>query len=66
MVFIAEIGLNHNGNVDICKKLIDLSKRAGASAVKLQTFKPETMTINCTKKDFKINTGIWKGKTLWE
>ena len=36
---IAEIGINHNGSVDIAKKLIDMAKDCGADAVKLQTFK---------------------------
>ena len=64
--FIAEISANHNGLLSNAKKLIFEAKRYGADAVKFQTYLPETMTINCTKKDFKINTGIWKGKTLWE
>ena len=43
---IAEIGLNHNGDVDLCKKLIDQAKRAGASAVKLQTYKKGRISKN--------------------
>ena len=43
---ISEIGLNHNGNVDLCKKLIDQSKRAGASAVKLQSYKKGRISAN--------------------
>ena len=43
---ISEIGLNHNGNVELCKKLIDQSKRAGASAVKLQTYKKGRISAN--------------------
>ena len=41
-----EIGLNHNGNVELCKKLIDQSKRVGASAVKLQTYKKGRISAN--------------------
>ena len=48
------------------KKLIKLAKESGADAVKLQTFKPETMTLNSNKKYFKIKEGLWKGNNLWE
>ena len=42
--FVAEISANHNGNFSNAKKLIKLAKQSGADAVKLQTFKPDTMT----------------------
>ena len=48
--FIAEIGINHNGDVEIAKQLIDVAKIAGADAVKFQTFKAE--------KIVKINTKV--------
>ena len=62
---IAEISANHNGSLEKAKKLIFNAKKYGADAVKLQTYTPETMTINSNKSDFKINEGLWKGKTLW-
>jgi pseudaminic acid synthase len=64
--FIAEISSNHNGSIDNAKKLILTAKKNGADAVKLQTYLPETMTINSRKKDFMMSSGIWKGKTLWD
>jgi pseudaminic acid synthase len=63
---IAEISANHCGNFLIAKKLIKCAKLNGADAVKLQTYTPETMTINSNKKYFKIKSGLWKGHTLWD
>ena len=64
--FVAEISANHNGNFSNAKKLIKLAKQSGADAVKLQTFKPDTMTLNSNKKYFKIKEGLWKGNNLWK
>ena len=64
--FVAEVSANHNGSFSNAKKLIQLAKKSGADAVKLQTFKPETMTINNNKNYFKIKDGLWKGKNLWK
>ena len=63
--FIAEISANHNGSLSRCKKLIKIAKDYGADAVKLQTYTPETITINSKKSDFKIKKGLWKGNALW-
>jgi N-acetylneuraminate synthase len=62
----AEISGNHNGSIERAYDLIDAAKRAGASAVKLQTYTPDTMTIDHDSPDFMIKEGIWKGKTLYE
>ena len=62
---IAEISANHNGSLEQAKKLISAAKKAGADAVKIQTYEPESMTINSNKEDFKIKHGIWKGKKLY-
>ncbi len=64
--FIAEISANHCGNFKLAKKLIKCAKTNGADAVKLQTFTPDTMTINSDKKYFKIKEGLWKGFNLWD
>ena len=63
---IAEISANHCGNFKLAKKLIKCAKINGANAVKLQTFTPDTMTINSNKKYFKIKQGLWKGYNLWD
>jgi len=47
---IAEIGVNHNGDMDLCHKLIDAAAKSGADAVKFQTFKAETLAIKDTPK----------------
>ena len=63
---IAEMSANHNGNIDRAFKIIDEAKKAGADAVKLQTYTPDTITLNCDKEDFQIRDGLWKGQTLYE
>ncbi len=64
--FIAEISANHEGSISKAYSLIKLAKKYGADAVKLQTYKPETMTLNSKKKYFKINNGLWKNYYLWD
>ena len=64
--FVAEVSANHNGSLDQAKKLIKTAKKYGADAVKLQTYTPDTLTIKSNKPDFKIRSGLWKGKTLWD
>ena len=64
--FIAEISANHNGNLNNAKKLIYIAKKYGADAVKLQTFTPDSMTLNSDKKYFKIKDGLWRGYNLWK
>ena len=64
--FVAEVSANHNGSLPHAKKLIKIAKKYGADAVKLQTYTPDTLTINSNKPDFKIRGGLWNGKTLWD
>jgi pseudaminic acid synthase len=63
---IAELSANHNGKLEIALRIIEEAKRAGADAVKLQTYKPDTITLNCDSEDFKIRGGLWDGRTLYE
>jgi len=63
---VAEMSGNHNGNIANAFKIIDKAKKAGANAIKLQTYKPDTITIKSDKEDFKIKEGLWKGKTLYD
>ena len=58
--FIAEISANHCGNFKLAKKLIKCAYVNGADAVKLQTYSPETMTINSNKKHFKNSLYLYK------
>ena len=64
--FIAEISANHNGSLKIAKNLILCAKKNGADAVKLQTYKPESMTIQSSRTEFKIKEGLWKNYSLYE
>jgi len=63
---IAEISANHNGNIETACRLIDEAKRADADAVKLQTYRPDTITLDCDSEDFRIHGGLWDGRTLYE
>ena len=63
---IAEMSANHNGNIETAFKLIEAAKRSGADAVKLQTYRPDTITLNCDTEDFRISGGLWDGRTLYE
>jgi len=62
---IAEISANHNHNIDIAKTMIREAKKAGADAVKLQTYTADTITLDCDNEYFQIKQGtIWDGTTL--
>ena len=63
---IAEISSNHMGSLNKTLKLIKEIKKAGAHAVKLQTYTEDTMTIDSRKKEFIINDGIWKNYNLYK
>ncbi|MDR3442134.1 MAG: pseudaminic acid synthase [Legionella sp.] len=63
---IAELSANHNGKIENALQIIKEAKNAGADAVKLQTYKPDTITIDYNSEDFCINGGLWGGKTLYQ
>lgn len=63
---IAELSANHNGNIKNALKIIDMAKRCGADAVKMQTYTPNTITLNSTNEDFLIKEGLWEGRTLYQ
>jgi N-acetylneuraminate synthase len=63
---IAELSANHNGSLKTALQLLEEAKRVGADAVKLQTYRPDTMTLQCNKEQFRINKGPWSGQTLYE
>jgi pseudaminic acid synthase len=63
---IAEMSANHNGNIENALKIIEVAKQFGADAVKLQTYRPDTITLNCDSEDFYINGGLWDGRTLYD
>ena len=63
---IAEVSANHNGKLETALRIIEEAKKAGADAVKLQTYKPDTIALNCDSDDFKIKGGLWDGRTLYD
>lgn len=63
---IAEMSANHNGSIDNAFKIIDVAKSSGANAVKLQTYKPDTITLDIDKPEFRIEGGLWNGQTLFQ
>lgn len=63
---IAEMSANHNGSLDAALRIIEEAKNAGADAVKLQTYRPDTITLNCDSEDFRIQGGLWDGRTLYD
>lgn len=65
---IAEMSGNHNQPLDRALELVKAVAKAGAHAFKIQTYTPETMTLNIQERDFMIpeSNGLWKGKSLFE
>lgn len=63
---IAELSANHNGSLQTALDTIKAAKRAGADAIKLQTYTADTITIDCRKDDFKIKGTIWEDKYLYD
>jgi pseudaminic acid synthase len=67
VLIIAELSANHNGSLETALETIRAAKRAGADAIKLQTYTADTMTIDSDKEDFMINSGtIWDGQNLYK
>ena len=63
---IAELSANHNGSLERALQTIDTAKRCGASAIKLQTYTADTMTIDCDRPDFMVKGGLWDGFKLYD
>lgn len=63
---IAEMSANHNGSIETAFKIIEMAKRCGADAVKMQSYTADTITLDSDKADFQIEGGLWDGQTLYE
>jgi N-acetylneuraminate synthase len=63
---ICELSGNHNGSLDRALKLLDAAAATGADAVKIQTYTPDTITIDHDGPGFRIEGGLWDGRTLYD
>ncbi|MEO0443020.1 MAG: pseudaminic acid synthase [Pseudomonadota bacterium] len=63
---IAELSANHHGTMDTAIASIHAAKKAGADAIKLQTYTADTMTLNKRSAEFMIDDGLWAGRNLYE
>ena len=62
---IAEMSANHAGSIERAKEIIRVAKASGADCVKIQTYTPDTLTIDCDNEYFAITEGTWKGENLY-
>ncbi len=64
---VAEMSANHAGSLDKALRLVEAAAQAGANAIKLQTYTPDTITINSEGEDFRLNSGPWAGfRSMWD
>jgi N-acetylneuraminate synthase len=63
---IAELSANHNGDINNALKTIEVAAECGADAIKIQSYTPDTMTIDCNKEDFQVKGGLWDGYSLYD
>lgn len=63
---IAEMSGNHAGSIERAKEIIREAKRCGADCIKIQTYTPDTLTIDCHNPYFHIGNGTWEGENLYE
>lgn len=63
---IAEMSANHAGDIERAKEIIHAAKEAGADCIKIQTYTPDTITIDCDLPYFHISDGTWNGENLYQ
>lgn len=63
---VAEMSANHNGSIETAYRIIDAAKEAGADAIKIQTYRPDTITLESDADEFRIHGGPWDGRLLYD
>lgn len=63
---IAELSANHNGRLEAALDLVKAAKANGADAIKIQTYRPDTITLDCDRPEFLIQNGLWDGRRLYD
>lgn len=63
---IAEMSANHAGKLEYALEIVRQAAKAGADCIKIQTYKADTITLDCDNEYFKINGGIWDGYKLYD
>lgn len=62
---IAEMSANHSGSIERAKEIIRIAKECGADCIKIQTYTPDTLTIDCHNQYFQVENGTWEGENLY-
>ena len=66
ILFVAELSANHNGSFDRAKKLVEAAAASGAGAIKLQTYTPDSMTLNVQSFKVSEDHALWGNKKLYD
>jgi pseudaminic acid synthase len=65
-MIVAELSANHGGSLDVALETVRAAARAGADAIKIQTYRPDTLTIDAPQEHFVVRGGLWDGRTLYD
>ena len=66
VLIVAELSANHAGRLDLALETVKKAKQAGADAIKIQTYTPNSITLNSKKDDFIIKGGLWDKRSFYE